>query len=57
MAELEPEQKYRVEFVDSGYFITCFFKKHHRGFLIFTDENNTKIVCRPSSIRKIEKHT
>jgi len=57
MAELEPEQRYRVEFVDNDHFITCMFKKHHRGFLIFVDENNIKIVCRPSSIRKIEKHT
>tara|TARA_Y100001938_G_C7741102_1_gene259346 strand:+ start:218 stop:394 length:177 start_codon:yes stop_codon:yes gene_type:complete len=53
--ELEPEQKYNIEFVDNDSFILCTYKKTHRGFLIFVDENDLKIICRPSSIAKIEK--
>ena len=53
--ELEPELKYNIEFVDNDNFVLCTYKKTHRGFLIFVDENDLKIICRPSSIAKIEK--
>jgi len=55
MTDLKEEEKYNVNFVDNDDPIICIFKKHHRGFLIFLDENAAKIICRPSSIRKIEK--
>ena len=55
MIDLEKEEKYNVDFVDNEHSVVCIFKKHHRGFLIFIDENAAKIICRPSSIRKIEK--
>ena len=55
MTDLKEGEKYNVNFVDDDHPITCIFKKHHRGFLIFVDENAAKVVCRPSSISKIEK--
>lgn len=54
--DLEPECSYQIQFVDNPDFVLCVYKKKHRGFLIFTDENDLKIICRPSSIRKIDKH-
>ena len=53
MEECEKGKLYRVEWVDGAYKTNCIFEKRHKGFFIFIDENNMKVICRPSSIKKL----
>ena len=53
MEDLEVGENYRIEWVDGDYKTNCVFEKKHKGFLIFTDENKMKVVCRPESIKNL----
>ena len=54
--ELEKNQAYQLSWVDGSDSILCVFERKHRGFLIFIDENDVKVICRPKSIKEIKKH-
>lgn len=55
MEELKEGKVYSIDWVDGDYKTNCEFKRKHRGFLIFIDENKMKVVCKPSSIRQIKE--
>jgi len=56
MEELKKDHTYQLQWVDGSDPILCVFEKHHRGFLVFKDKNNMKVVCRPKSIKEIKEH-
>ncbi len=55
LENLEEGHVYLVEWNDGYKEISCTFKMSHKGFLIFINDNNTQIICRPSSIKTIKK--
>jgi len=50
---LKEGELYSIEWNDGDFKTDCLFDRKHRGFLIFIDESNNKIICRPESIRAI----
>ena len=55
MGDLEEGELYSIEWNDGEFVTNCMFDREHRGFLIFIDENNNKIICRPESILEIKE--
>jgi len=55
MENLEEGELYSIEWNDGEFVTNCMFDREHRGFLIFVDENNNKIICRPESILEIKE--
>ncbi len=53
MEELKEGKTYTIDWVDGDYKTDCKYVREHRGFWIFVDEHNNKIICRPSSIRNL----
>ena len=53
MENLKEGEIYSIEWRDGEFITDCMFDREHRGFLIFIDENNNKIICRPESIQAI----
>ena len=53
MEELEEGKSYSIEWLDGDYKTNCKYVRENRGFWIFVDEHNNKIICRPTSIRKV----
>ena len=51
--ELKEGKTYEIDWVDGDFVTNCKYVREHRGFWIFVDENNNKIICRPTSIAKI----
>ena len=52
---LEQGKTYSIEWVDGDYITRCEFVREHNGFLIFVDEFNNKIFCRPASLKNIKE--
>ena len=57
MEDPEKNKSYLVEWVDGSKSVECIFERSHRGFFIFIDKNEMKIICRPSSIKQIKEIT
>jgi|TARA_R110001599_G_scaffold143172_1_gene324011 hypothetical protein len=55
MENLEEGELYSIEWNDGEFVTNCMFDREHRGFLIFIDESNNKIICRPESILEIKE--
>jgi hypothetical protein len=55
MENLEEGELYSIEWNDGEFVTNCMFDREHRGFLIFIDENNNKIICSPESILEIKE--
>jgi hypothetical protein len=55
MENLERGLVYSVEWTDGDIKTNCTFERKHKGFLIFVDENNMKVICRETSIKTIKK--
>ena len=53
MENLKEGEMYSIEWNDGEFVTDCMFDRKHRGFLIFIDQNNNKIICRPESIQAI----
>ena len=53
MEELEEGKLYKIVWVDGEVDTACTFDRKNRGFLIFIDENQNKIICRPESVKSI----
>ena len=53
MENLKEGEMYSIEWNDGEFVTDCMFDREHRGFLIFIDQNNNKIICRPESIQAI----
>ena len=53
MENLKEGEMYSIEWNDGEFATDCMFDRKHRGFLIFIDQNNNKIICRPESIQAI----
>ena len=53
MEDPKEGKMYSIEWVDGYYNTDCEFVREHRGFWIFVDENNNKIICRPASIKNL----
>ena len=55
MDKLEKGHVYSVEWVDGFGETSCTFVGRNKGFIIFIDENNMKVICRETSIKNIKK--
>ena len=55
LEKVEVGKKYDIEWKDGDFNTKCVFVMKHRGFFIFLDKNDMKIICRPESIRSVEE--
>ncbi len=53
--ELKEGKLYSIEWVDGDFITRCEFVREHNGFLIFVDQFNNKVFCRPSSLKNIKE--
>ena len=53
MKDLEKGKLYEIVWVDGEEATACLFDREHRGFLIFIDEYENKIICRPESLHSV----
>ena len=51
MEEFEEGKQYSIEWNDGERISKVTFQKRDRGFLVFVDKYNNKVVCRPDSVR------
>ena len=55
MEELKEGKIYTINWVDGDFETNCKYEREHRGFWIFIDEKQNKIICKPSSVRSIKE--
>ena len=53
MDKLKDGKAYDIEWRDGMITTRCVFVTQHRGFFIFLDENQMKVICRPESIKSV----
>tara|TARA_R110001583_G_scaffold191927_2_gene357842 strand:+ start:235 stop:429 length:195 start_codon:yes stop_codon:yes gene_type:complete len=53
MENLERGKLYEIVWVDGEEATECVFDRKHRGFLIFVDQYENKIICRPESLHSV----
>ena len=53
LEKIEKGKKYDIHWVDGHVVKNCIYVDEHRGFLIFIDSNDMKIICRCASIKSV----